>query len=470
MKQKVKALEKELEESSNQKFHEIARKNQELQKLKQQISELEDYVKKVAKPPPPVTEYSSFPISPKKLFSSTVIQHPGKPSFLPPVLPEPTTIFGKRKETMATVSRDIPLRETQTEDDPLTVPLGQLMMKDDTDSQKSEDSEKEEEQRILPENTERVPPSGIEDISDDEKHLEIDADSQRSQDSEEDEQEEKILPLFSKEILGKGYTGGKDFDADSQNSQDSENSEEEKTLPWYAEDFSDDIIPNVMMASPGSGEASTSTATPGLHYQEINTPIKGLPGASLFSLDDIPPTQWGKRLLDFKSWMDAKLIALDADHYKVIEEFCSRMTGTLKEWYQSLSPVNQEHMHRLESTDAVISTIHHEFLGNIEVANKKIRKEYFEMKCCSLKLGDIQHHFQRMQQRFYRLNGYNDSSLKSTYVSSLPGEIQEEMYRILSLQNKEITLMTLGEIHQTCLVALDKLCTQQRFLEGILKN
>jgi len=42
-------------------------------------------------------------------------------------------------------------------------------------------------------------------------------------------------------------------------------------------------------------------------------------------------------------------------------------------------------------------------------------------------------------------------------VSSLPEEIQEEMYRMLSLQNKEITLMTLGEIHQTCLVALDKL-------------
>jgi len=213
MKQKVEALEKELEKSSNRKFHEIARKNQELQKLKQQISELEDYVKKVAKPPPPVTEYSPFPISPKKLFSSTVIQHPGKPPFLPPVLPEPTTIFGKRKETMETVTRDIPLRETQTEDDPLTVPLGQLMMKDDTDSQKSEDSEKEEEQRILPENTKRVPPSGMEDISDDKKHLEIDSDSQRSQDSE-DEQEGRILPLLSKEIHDKGYKGEEDCDAE----------------------------------------------------------------------------------------------------------------------------------------------------------------------------------------------------------------------------------------------------------------
>jgi len=116
------------------------------------------------------------------------------------------------------------------------------MMKDDIDSQKSEDSEKEEEEIILPENTEKVPPSDIEDISDGEKHLEIDAASQRSQDSEEDEQEGRILPLLSKGILGKGYTGGKDFDAHSQNSQDSENSEEEETLPWYAEDFPNDIV------------------------------------------------------------------------------------------------------------------------------------------------------------------------------------------------------------------------------------
>jgi len=102
--------------------------------------------------------------------------------------------------------------------------------------------------------------------------------------------------------------------------------------------------------------------------------------------------------------------------------------------------------------------------------NKEIRKEYFEMKCCSLKLRDIERHFQRMQQRFYQLNGYNDPSLKNTYVSSLSEEIQGEIYKMLNMQNKEITQLTLGEIHQTCIVALDKLCNQQQLLEGIMKN
>jgi len=221
-----------------------------------------------------------------------------------------------------------------------------------------------------------------------------------------------------------------------------------------------------MASNGGSPEASTS----GLHAPEINTPPQRISGTSLFSLDDIPPKQWRKKLLDFKAWMDAKMIDPNADRYRVIEEFCARMMGTLKEWYQSIGTVNQDLLHRMESTDAVISAIHFEFLGNIDTVNKEIRKEYFEMKCCSLKLKDIERHYQKMQQRFYLLNGYNDPSLKNTYVSSLPEEVQGEMYRMFNMQNKKITQMTLGEIHQTCIVALDKLCNQQQLLEGILKN
>ena len=41
---------------------------------------------------------------------------------------------------------------------------------------------------------------------------------------------------------------------------------------------------------------------------------------------------------------------------------------------------------------------------------------------------------------------------------------------MLNMQNKEITQLMLGEIHQTCIVALDKLCSQQQLLEGIMKN
>jgi len=44
----------------------------------------------------------------------------------------------------------------------------------------------------------------------------------------------------------------------------------------------------------------------------------------------------------------------DADPYKVIEEFCCRMTGTLKEWYHNLGAVRQNQFHELRSAVAVL--------------------------------------------------------------------------------------------------------------------
>ena len=114
------------------------------------------------------------------------------------------------------------------------------------------------------------------------------------------------------------------------------------------------------------------------------------------------------------------------------------MTGVLKEWYCSLSPVRQDKLHRLENIDIVIAALHHEFLGDHSIVQKEIRKEYFDMKCCCLKKPDLERHFKRMAQRFYQLNGYNDPSLKNTYVSSLPEELQIEMYRMITAMQRDV--------------------------------
>jgi len=322
-----------MKEVTEYNFHENARKERELQKLRRQVSEIEEYVKKIANPPPENT-YSPFPISPQKLLTHTVVQHPVKPPFLPPILPEETTFFGRKNK--------------------------EVMLKKPLEKQVAEEKQQEET-------------------------------------SSKDE----VLVITN--------------DSDS-NTSEQIPSEEEDTDGEYA-----DLSKIFMASNGGSPKASTS----GLHAPEINTPPQRTSGTSLFSLDDIPPKQWRKKLLDFKAWMDTKMIDPDADRYRVIEEFCARMTGTLKEWYQSIGTVNQDLLHIMESTDAVISAIHFEFLENIDTINKEIRKEYFEMKCYSLKLKDIERHYQRMQQRFYLLNGYNDPSLKNTYVSSLPEEVQE---------------------------------------------
>ena len=131
--------------------------------------------------------------------------------------------------------------------------------------------------------------------------------------------------------------------------------------------------------------------------------------------------------------------------------------------YHSLrNPVND--------IDTVVAALHHDFLGDHNLVQKEIRKEYFDMKCCSLKKPDLEHHFKRMTQRFYQLNGYNDPNVKNTYVGSLPEELQAEMYCMITAMQRDVVSITLGEIHQTCLAALDKLCSQQILFENILKD
>ncbi len=46
------------------------------------------------------------------------------------------------------------------------------------------------------------------------------------------------------------------------------------------------------------------------------------------------------------------------------------------------------------------------------------------MRCCSLKRTDIERHYQRMAQRYYLLNGYNDVNLRHIYIASLPEALQ----------------------------------------------
>ena len=48
------------------------------------------------------------------------------------------------------------------------------------------------------------------------------------------------------------------------------------------------------------------------------------------------------------------------------------MTGVIKEWYCSLGPVQQDELHKLESTDTVVAALHHEFLGDHNLVQKEI--------------------------------------------------------------------------------------------------
>ena len=74
------------------------------------------------------------------------------------------------------------------------------------------------------------------------------------------------------------------------------------------------------------------------------------------------------------------MVSPNADQYRVVEELCAHMTDVLKKWYCSLGPVRQDKFYKLDNTDIVIAALHHKFLGDHNLVQMKIRKEYFDMK------------------------------------------------------------------------------------------
>ncbi|CAK8570045.1 unnamed protein product [Lathyrus sativus] len=133
------------------------------------------------------------------------------------------------------------------------------------------------------------------------------------------------------------------------------------------------------------------------------------------------------------------------------------MIGTMKEWYHNLGDFKQDELHHLQTTASVLEHLHREFISDMEIFDRKSRQEFFDMKFCSLKIKDLDKHYHRMAQRYYVLNGYNDPSLKNTYVSSLPQELQPEIHKMLATTQKDIKTMSLSQIHQVTLEALEKL-------------
>jgi hypothetical protein len=61
----------------------------------------------------------------------------------------------------------------------------------------------------------------------------------------------------------------------------------------------------------------------------------------------------------------------------------------------------------------------------------KYKIEFFKMKCCSLLPKDIDKHIKRISERFYLLNGMNDPSLKSVFLSSFLDELQNDIDRLI---------------------------------------
>ena len=114
----------------------------------------------------------------------------------------------------------------------------------------------------------------------------------------------------------------------------------------------------------------------------------------------------------------------------------------------------------------VLGVIYEQFLGEATTANKQTRREFHLMKCCSLQIKDMDFHYKRMSTMYYKLNGFNDPSLKHVFVASLPKEIQPKLQRQFTIHQLDIANLSLGKIYQLAVNCLERLCEQKEFFKN----
>ncbi|KAH9668421.1 hypothetical protein KPL70_021414 [Citrus sinensis] len=191
--------------------------------------------------------------------------------------------------------------------------------------------------------------------------------------------------------------------------------------------------------------------------------------ASWFTFDDIPRHKWAARLQEFAAWIDLQGTKPNAQPQAVLREFMARFTGSLRDWLESLGEYRQ--LQFMESSvGTALNLIHEQFIGEKTASTEADRKEYHQMKCCSLKRHLLDAHYKRMSILFYKLNGFNEPSLKHVFIASLPPELQPDLQRKLTATNLSIADISLGKIFQMAMLSLDKICEQKEFFKDLMED
>ncbi|KAH9649247.1 hypothetical protein KPL70_025910 [Citrus sinensis] len=241
-----------------------------------------------------------------------------------------------------------------------------------------------------------------------------------------------------------------------------------------------DITGILMPTETADPSASTSTPIVDDNPSDQASQIEPIPppvhehskkpsSASWFTFDDIPRHKWAARLQEFAAWIDLQGTKPNAQPQAVLREFMARSTGSLRDWLESLGEYRQ--LQFMESpVGTALNIIHEQFIGEKTASTEADRKEYHQMKCCSLKRHLLDAHYKRMSILFYNLNGFNEPSLKHVFIASLPPELQPDLQRKLTATNLSIADISLGKIFQMAMLSLDKICEQKEFFKDLMQD
>ncbi|KAH9668333.1 hypothetical protein KPL70_021375 [Citrus sinensis] len=125
---------------------------------------------------------------------------------------------------------------------------------------------------------------------------------------------------------------------------------------------------------------------------------------------------------------------------------------------------------QLPNVSNALAVLHEQFIGDPSVVFEAARRDYLNMKCCSLNSKDFDFHYKRMSILFYKLNGFNDSTLKHVFLASLPEELQPNIQRQFTAHNLNIDNISLGKIFQIAKGCLEKLCEHKQSFKELMKD
>ena len=117
-----------------------------------------------------------------------------------------------------------------------------------------------------------------------------------------------------------------------------------------------------------------------------------------------------------------------------------------------------------------LTVIYEKFIGEPATANEASRKEFHQMECWSLKHNHLEMHYKRMSMLYYKLNGFNDPTIKHVFIASLPLKLQPELQRQLTAFNLDIANISLGKLFQLTMLCLDRLGEQKDFFKDLIEN
>ncbi|KAH9686179.1 hypothetical protein KPL70_014272 [Citrus sinensis] len=195
-----------------------------------------------------------------------------------------------------------------------------------------------------------------------------------------------------------------------------------------------------------------------IHHSSISIPGQQSPGYTLASPPAPPPTPLSQPPPQSKDKEPMhQFSAHTADHSLTTDDQTS----------DSNLAVSDSHTEPDTKSSASTSD---QFLGDPSAVFEATRRDYLNMKCCSLNAKDLDFHYKRMSLLFYKLNGFNEPTLKHVFLASLLDELQPDIQRQLTASNLALDNISLGKIFQLAKTCLDKLCEQKQFFKELLKD